>query len=231
MLSLNSNKSNKYQNSELIILGVLLALSGGFLDAYTFFSRGEVFANAQTGNMVLLGINLAQGHWANSLQYLFPIISFALGIILSEIIRRRYKNSTFLHWRQIVLALEFIILFAVGFFQNEIYDIYVNVSISFVCAMQVQTFRKVHGLPYASTMCTGNLRSATQNLFVYFTDKDKSALNKSIKYFIIILSFIMGAFLGFLFTSSMHEAAIWVVCILLIFSFLLMRSQHYKLAV
>jgi uncharacterized protein DUF1275 len=36
--------------------GLLLAGAGGFLDAYTFVGRGGVFANAQTGNIVLLGV-------------------------------------------------------------------------------------------------------------------------------------------------------------------------------
>ena len=42
-------------------LGLLLAMVGGYLDAYTFVGRGGVFANAQTGNIVLLGIYAAQG--------------------------------------------------------------------------------------------------------------------------------------------------------------------------
>ena len=36
-----------------------------------------------------------------------------------------------------------------------------NTLISFICALQVETFRKVHGSAFATTMCTGNLRSAT----------------------------------------------------------------------
>ena len=40
---------------------LLLAVVGGFLDTYTYFTRGGVFANAQTGNMVLLSIAAAQG--------------------------------------------------------------------------------------------------------------------------------------------------------------------------
>lgn len=35
--------------------GLLLAGVGGFLDAYTFVGYGGVFANAQTGNIVLFG--------------------------------------------------------------------------------------------------------------------------------------------------------------------------------
>jgi len=41
-------------SSNSIYLGALLAVVGGFLDVYTFISRDGVFANAQTGNVVLL---------------------------------------------------------------------------------------------------------------------------------------------------------------------------------
>ena len=49
------------QMSEAYSLGALLTVGGGFLDAYTYFTRGGVFSNAQTGNLVLLAIRLAQG--------------------------------------------------------------------------------------------------------------------------------------------------------------------------
>ena len=44
---------------EWLEIGLMLCLAGGFLDAYTFVTRGGVFANAQTGNIVLLGLELA----------------------------------------------------------------------------------------------------------------------------------------------------------------------------
>ena len=40
------------QPSESMLVGCLLAASGGFQDAYTYNVRDQVFANAQTGNMV-----------------------------------------------------------------------------------------------------------------------------------------------------------------------------------
>ncbi len=39
--------NTKHQMSETHLLGLLLALVGGFLDAYTYVCRGHVFANAQ----------------------------------------------------------------------------------------------------------------------------------------------------------------------------------------
>lgn len=45
-------KSN--QMSDTFTNAIFLTLSGGFQDAYTYLCRGKVFANAQTGNIVLM---------------------------------------------------------------------------------------------------------------------------------------------------------------------------------
>ena len=42
------------QTSESFRLSAVLAFSGGFQDAYTYNMRDHVFANAQTGNVVLM---------------------------------------------------------------------------------------------------------------------------------------------------------------------------------
>ena len=51
------------QMSESFLTAVFLSLSGGLQDAYTYLFRGKVFANAQTGNIVLLSSNLMDGNW------------------------------------------------------------------------------------------------------------------------------------------------------------------------
>lgn len=218
-----ANYKSVYQKSEFFSLGALLALSGGFLDAYTFISRGGVFANAQTGNMVLLGVNLAFGNFKAVLYYFVPVVAFALGVFLSEFIKHKYKQLASLHWRQIIIIVETAILFIISFVPSGDYNVFANVAISFVSAMQVQTFRKVHGLPYATTMCIGNLRNASQNLFSYFKNKDKVCLNKSIKYYSIIVFFILGAFLGCFLSNIFYEKAVLLVCILLIVVFFVMQ--------
>ena len=45
------------QMSESILTAAFLSISGGLQDAYTYLFRGKVFANAQTGNIVLLSQN------------------------------------------------------------------------------------------------------------------------------------------------------------------------------
>ena len=79
------------------------------------------------------------------------------------------------HWRQLILLIEIALLFVVGFIPNNL-DWLANMLVSFVCAMQVQSFRKVHGNAYASTMCIGNMRSGMQYLYTGLHTKDRAVL-------------------------------------------------------
>ena len=63
-----SNLKFSKQMSESIKLGVILAIAGGFMDAYSYMCRGKVFANAQTGNILLLGINISERNWQMSIH-------------------------------------------------------------------------------------------------------------------------------------------------------------------
>ena len=150
------------QMSESFVTAMFLSLSGGLQDAYTYFFRGKVYANAQTGNIVLLSQHLFTGDFLKALHYLIPLI---------------------------------LLLFSVGFFPQEL-NLLANAVVSFSCAMQVQTFRKVNGYAYASTMCIGNMRSGMEALAVWIVKHDPKALRKVFHYFGIIFLFGVGAGLG-----------------------------------
>lgn len=213
------------QMSETFLIGALLAVTGGFLDAYSYLLRGHVFANAQTGNIVLLGVNLAGGKFTQVLYYFIPIVAFAAGILVSELIRRTFREHTNIHWRQITVGAEFIILLIVAFIPRGTFDVIANVAISFICSLQVQSFRKVNGNAYATTMCTGNLRSATEKLFQYHITKDKQERNKSLQYYGIILFFILGAGIGAWCSHFFAEKSVLFCCALLLSAFLVMFIQ------
>ena len=155
------------QASESLRLGLLLAVVGGFLEAYTFLSRGGVFANCETGNLVLLGLYLAQGQVSRAMTYLPPILAFFCGVLLTNSIRRRAAPHPRLHWRQVTVLFEAACLAVVAFIPYGRWeDIAVTALVSFACSIQVQSFRKVRGSAYATTMCTGNPVSYT-HLDVY----------------------------------------------------------------
>ena len=214
---------HKFQISESIRLGAILALSGGFMDAYSYMERGEVFANAQTGNMLLFGVHLSQGDFQNTMKYLFPVLAFALGIALTEVVRAKAGNL--LHWRQISVLAEALILIAVSFFPTAL-NLPANALTSFACGIQVESFRKIHGKGIATTMCIGNLRSGTESLSVYLRDHQKGALKKAAHYYGIILIFALGAGLGGICSLHWGMKAIWVSSALLLGTFLMMVKER-----
>ena len=208
--------------SETFRLGVVLALAGGFMDAYSYLCRGEVFANAQTGNMLLFGVCLVERNFAESLQYLMPVLAFTLGIILSELVRFKLEKSFLqIHWRQIAIFVEAVILLGVAFIPLS-QNLLANSLTSLACGIQVESFRKIHGNAIATTMCIGNLRSGTQNLCDYIRKKDKTSLKKSLLYYGIIIFFIIGAVIGSMVIKEMQQKAILVCAVILFLVFLMM---------
>ena len=105
-------------------------------------------------------------------------------------------------------------------------DLAANALVSFACAMQVQAFRKVHGYPFASTMCIGNLRSGIEALVTGARLRDGAVLRKAGHYFAVILLFALGAGLGACCTARLGLRAIWLSCAMLCVSLCLMFRRE-----
>ena len=209
------------QMSEAFLTAAFLSLSGGLQDAYTYVFRGGVFANAQTGNIVLLSQNLFEKNWGLALRYFIPVFSFVLGVAIAEWIRQSYSNIHSFHWRQLVVLIEIIQLLIVGFLPQRM-NMLANAMVSFSCAMQVQAFRKVTGYAFSSTMCIGNLRSGTAAISAYFREHKTDDIRKAFYYFGIIFLFAVGAGLGGNLSIHYGIRMIWVCCGFLLISFLMM---------
>ena len=222
-----SNRLPGNQMSETFCNGAVLAVSGGFQDAYTYFARAGVFSNAQTGNVVLMSSSFFSGTPGAGVKYLLPLLAFALGVFLARLVQGRYAGAQKLHWRQMILLPEILILFLVGFLPESA-NMAATVLVSFSCAMQVQAFRKVDGYPYASTMCIGNLRSGMDALTGYLEKRDPEQMRRAMHYFGIILFFALGAGAGSLLTRYWGLRAIWVSAELLAVSFGLMWLEKLK---
>ena len=218
--------SRAKQESESIELAVLLALSGGIMDAYSYLVRDHVFANAQTGNMLLFGVNLATGDWAQCLHYAVPVVCFAAGIALCHTIKI-VATEEHLHWRQMALIIEAVLLVVVGFVP-EGRSLYANGLTSFACGIQVQAFRKFHGRPLATTMCIGNLRSGTQALVTYASGRDQKQLRGGLLSFFVITCFVLGAVIGNWAIPALGTHMIWIAPVLLAVSFLIMFVDREK---
>lgn len=220
-----------FQPSESLTVGFLLALTGGLLDAYSYLNRGEVFATAETGNIVLMGINLAQQNWSGALHYLLPVLAFTAGILAAEWVRRRCDpgegRPQRLHWRLPLLLAECVAILVVSALPVGPLDPLANIIISFASALQVESFRNIQGYGCVTTMCTGNLRSGTENLFHWLSRREPKAPPKIRVYYGLITCFILGAVVSGLASPLLAQRTALLACVpLLAVFFLLLRGER-----
>lgn len=214
-------KIKTYENlHETFLVLVFITIAGGFQDAYSYLMRGKVFANAQTGNIVLLFKNIVDLNFKASLSYLIPVLSFAFGVYVAV----RFEDAIekkILHWRQYIVAFEVIIMIVVSIIPENLNNL-ANALLSFSCAMQVYAFKKIYGLNFATTMCIGNLRSATENLSKYHITKDRKYLENAKKYYTVIFIFGMGAALGYITSDYFGIKSILIAAAFLTISFIIL---------
>ncbi|MGP1458164.1 MAG: YoaK family protein [Treponema sp.] len=207
---------------DTIIIGVCLSLVGGFLDAYSYLLKGRVFANAQTGNLVLLFVSLSGREWGKALKYLVPVVTFAAGIFFSALVLN--KSSVKNHQRlTAVLLFECLAIAAIGLFGVHFPHDIVNSVISFIAAVQVANFDKVDGQPMATTMITGNLKSSMLNAAKYLCTKEERYLHSCLKYLVIITGFGAGVAAGFFAIKLWKEKSLWACEIFIAAAFVALR--------
>ena len=214
---------------ETLPVAIILSVSGGLMDAYSYICRGQVFANAQTGNILLFGVNLTTGNSHMALRYLMPVLAFALGIAASEILQHIFRDRHLLHWSQVSLAAEIVILASVAFIPQSL-NLLANSLTSFACGIQVESFRRLNGSGIATTMCIGNLRCAVQSLCDYSYTKNKRSIRNSFIYFCLICMFVIGAVIGNACVKAIGEKAILVSCSLLIIDLIIILAKNNKIA-
>ena len=105
-----------------------------------------------------------------------------------------------------------------------------NIIISFTSALQVESFRNIQGYGCVTTMCTGNLRSGTENLFHWLFRRDAKALPKIKVYYGLIFCFILGALVSSMFSPLLAEKTALLACIplLAVFTLLLPEGRAHQ---
>jgi uncharacterized membrane protein YoaK (UPF0700 family) len=193
-------------------ISALLAAAGGFLDGFTYVGHGHVFANAMTGNVVLLGINCLSGSWRTGLKHLPAILCFLAGIWVAQAMQLYAGRYRYLA----VLILEVCVLLVLSLLPGTTADILFTTSIAFAASVQVQTFREVNGQAFNSTFTTGNLRTLAEAAFTWvFEGHSETAARIVGDFSVICTAFLVGATAGGYSTQAFGNCALWFDIILL----------------
>jgi uncharacterized membrane protein YoaK (UPF0700 family) len=188
-----------------------LAAAGGFLDAFTYVGHGHVFANAMTGNVVLLGVDSLSGSWNRSLHHLLPICMFLSGVAAARMMRLprmcRYVRQPELA----VLSLEILLLLALSFLPRATSNFVITMTIAFAASLQMTTFREIEGRAYSSTFTSGNLRTMVETFCQWgFEGREPVHLHESRMFAIICSMFLTGASIGAFATPRLFNRALWI---------------------
>ena len=193
------------------IYHTLIAVAG-FFGAYTYLLRGNVFCNAQTGNVVLMGMALGAGKWGEGLYYLIPISAYLLGSFMSEILPNPVKHHLPMRWDTLLIAIEMLVVLVLGFVPESAPVQIAQVGINFIASMQYNTFRQSEGVPMATTFATNHIRQIGIGLakeLKHFHSPDKSHRLKLRKHFEMLLFFLGGAVVGTVLCQLFLGKALW----------------------
>jgi uncharacterized membrane protein YoaK (UPF0700 family) len=189
---------------------MLLAATGGLLDAVVFLAHGHVFANSMTGNVVFLGIAILGHDGADIVSHLVPLAGFFAGVLASKHLRTRLG----IHSVLLGLALEIIALFILGWLPASFPLMAFTGIIAYVAAFQVASFRRVDRFAYNSTFMTGNLRDVAEGLYEALTPNStpetrEKGRSQALDLGLICLCFLFGAVLGAWASPRFANRSLW----------------------
>ena len=189
---------------------MLLTAANGFLDAYTYMARGGVFANVQTGNVILFAVDLAHARWATTWAHLWPIVAFLAGVALSAHIKSGRVEKYLPHPLRWTMGIQALAFAAIGFVPASVPNSFVNIPISFLAAMQFTLFRSIGNLTYIAVATTGNLMRFIEAAYAVLVDRDSGARLAFRVYGTLIATFAGGAVLGAFATLYLGIHAVWL---------------------
>ena len=191
----------------------VLIFVAGFLGAFTYVLRGGVFCNAQTGNVVLLGMQLGKGDWSGALYYLIPISAYILGAVVSELLPNPVKHRLAVRWDTLLIAVEMLVIVMLGFVPESAPVQISQVAVNFIASMQYNTFRQAEGVAVATTFVTNHIRQVGVGLAMEWRHRhnaEKPHRRKFLTHLGMLLFFAAGATVGTVFCLQFLGRAVWL---------------------
>lgn len=222
MSSLDIAAGSSIRRDETVIVALLLAFAGGYIDAYTWIIHG-VMANAQTANLVLLWVYGTVGNWDKALHFVPPILAFAIGVVIAAWLRSAAGERA----SAISTLIEILLLILVGVLHNRLPDLAGTLGIACVAAMQAAAFTKVEGVLCSTVMITGNLRQAIEGMFAAVSGpRPPGTLRRSGIFMVVCVTFGLGAAVGAFATKAVPDLALGIPVIALLIVLLRCEIQR-----
>ncbi|MGT2716012.1 YoaK family protein [Streptococcus respiraculi] len=204
--------NKEYQVFEGLRIATALTFISGYLNAFTYVTQGGRFAGIQSGNIIMLSYYLAKGEISQVLSFLNPIFFFILGQFIVYLLKRKLKKDRWTwHFCSSLLMTVFIILAVM--ISPFVGPFFTMATLAFVASIQIGTFQKLRGAPYANVMMTGNLKNAAYLWFKGWMEHDKILRKRGQETILILGSFSLGVIISTLLSLRFFEYGLVYVLI------------------
>ncbi|MGW4567266.1 YoaK family protein [Streptomyces sp. NPDC004561] len=218
-----------HRRPDTLAVGVLLAAVGGFLDAYTYV-RHAVFANLQSGNVLLFCVEATARHWHRAILLLIPIAAFGIGVLLVEALGVPRTKRLVRRPVRLILTIQIALLAAIASLPADAPEQATTVTVSFVAALQFSTFTTLRDTPYTTLAESGNLQKGIVAAHQWLTAREPAAAHRAGRYALIIGAFAAGAATGAILTRLIGTPAVAAAALLLatVLALLIRETQQLK---
>lgn len=190
--------------------GLMLLVATGFVDAYTFLAHGHVFAEAMTGNLVLIGIGAVEPEIVAFWRPLAAYAAFVAGVALLWWLGARARSGS-RSPQLATLGFEIVVLAVVGFLPPSTPQVVIVIAIAFASGLQIAAFRRIGLAKFTTTVMTSNsLRTVNAALSALASGsrEDRGAAASLVAG---LGAFMVGVLAGALLTRQLETHASWIV--------------------
>lgn len=213
------------EQAESIRVGILLTMAIGILNACTYVTRGKVFASSSSGNLLKLGVDIADGEFSRAGEFLFPVLLFALGVIIAEHFRDR---PDYPDWRKIPFGIEIILIIAATFLPESLNNL-ANSIFGLCCGLQTITFRHIRKTPVQTVFINGSFQNSIAHYVRWHILKDHEDAFRSVLYLIIVTSYFFGIVAGSWLAKFIgHYVSLVSAALLIICMFTALVYEHHE---
>lgn len=209
-------------------VAITMAAISGYINAYTYNTQGGRFAGAQTGNLIFLGLHLAQGNWDQVWNYALPITVFSLGQFLIHYLKVwRVSLGRPYHLMAVAVMMGLLLVISLT---APLVESHVTISaLALFSSFQVEVFKRIGSIQYANVMMTGNVKAGAYLLAEGLSSGNPLLIRQGLEKVAVLLSFVSGVILSHHLSAYLHEHGLLLLLLPLALVYQVIRRERIEL--
>jgi len=221
----------KFPIYERTLIAQLMAMTSGGIDAYSYLTHGHVFASMQTGNLILLGVNIIDGKFSVILNYLLPILTYCIAAAITKWFQLHFPKEARVDRQSLILTFELFVFLIVAIISDIVPLDVTILMISFAISAQFVEFSSLHGMPVNTLMMSGNIKKVGMLTVDGVINKKPKSIRRAKRSLLLILAFFIGVIVSAWAVKILdRQAILFEVLILLVALFVVHFNDKKQVA-